>query len=120
METDTFWSALQELVDGAKLVIDRPRGSSHPRYPTFVMPLDYGYLAGTGAMDGGGVDIWVGSGDRQWVSGAVCTVDLVKRDTELKILLGCSPAEMKRIEETHNSGPQRAILMVRPGERAER
>jgi inorganic pyrophosphatase len=37
-------------------------------------------------MDGGGVDIWVGSLGKKQLVGVLCTVDLLKRDTELKVM----------------------------------
>lgn len=46
--------------------------------------------------------------------GIVCTVDLHKRDTEVKLFLGCTPAEMQMVVATHNSGPQVATLLPRP------
>ena len=56
-----FWQALDTLVAQSKIIIDRPKGSAHPRYADFVYPLDYGYLKNTAAMDGEGIDIWLGS-----------------------------------------------------------
>ena len=44
---DAFWQHLDEMVAGSELVIDRPRGSRHPRVHDTIYPLDYGYLAGT-------------------------------------------------------------------------
>lgn len=38
----------------------------------------------------------------------VCTVDLGKRDTEVKILLGCSRAQQRRILSLHNWGVRRS------------
>lgn len=58
---DDFWTALDALVAQSRVVIDRPRGSAHPRYPHVVYPLDYGYLDGTSSMDGAGIDVWRGS-----------------------------------------------------------
>ncbi len=55
-----FWQLADQLVREHPIVIDRPRGSRHPRYPAVVYPLDYGYLDGTTAIDGGGVDCWRG------------------------------------------------------------
>jgi predicted acetyltransferase len=49
---DDFWQALDKLVSDSEIVIDRPKGSAHPRYPEFIYPLEYGYLKGTTAMDG--------------------------------------------------------------------
>lgn len=52
-----FWQALDRLVAECETVIDRPKGTAHPRWPEFVYPLDYGYLRGTSSMDGGGIDV---------------------------------------------------------------
>jgi inorganic pyrophosphatase len=114
MENARYWNALDELVSACTLVIDRPRGSRHPRYPDFIYPYDYGYLQGTRAMDQGGIDVWVGSLADRKATGIVCTVDLFKRDAEIKILLGCTPEESVTILKTHNEGPQSAILIPRP------
>lgn len=110
---EAFWAALQDLVDGARLVLDRPKGTSHPRYPDFIYPLDYGYLEGTSSADGEGIDVWAGSLERDIITGVVATVDLTKRDTEVKILLGCAKAEMETIYRFHNSGSMRAVLIER-------
>lgn len=61
MDHLAFWAALDELVATSTVRIDRPKGTAHPRYPSFIYPLDYGYLEGTQAADGGGIDVWVGS-----------------------------------------------------------
>jgi len=111
-----FWERLDDLVAGSRVVIDRPQGTAHPRYPEFIYPLDYGYLEGTQAIDGGGVDVWVGSLPEKRVTAVVCNVDMAKRDTELKLLLGCTPEEAEIILQTHNSQFQSAILIPRPGE----
>ena len=55
-----FWQTLDALVAKSEIIINRPKGSAHPYYANFIYPLDYGYLKGTAAMDGG-VDIWQGS-----------------------------------------------------------
>lgn len=39
-----FWKALDELVGSSEIVIDRPRGTVHPKYPDFIYKVDYGYL----------------------------------------------------------------------------
>ncbi len=111
----SFWQRLDALVAGSRIVVDRPKGTTHPRYPEFIYPLDYGYLDGTQVIDGGGVDVWVGSLAERRVTAVVCTVDGVKRDTELKLLLGCTPEEAETILQTHNGEYQAALLIPRPG-----
>lgn len=109
-----YWDSLDRLVAESSVQVDRPRGSTHPRYPKFRYPLDYGFLEGTKAADGGGVDVWVGSLPARAVTAVVCTVDLIKRDTEAKLLLGCTHEEAAAVLAVHNSGPMAAILVDRP------
>ncbi len=110
---EDFWRALDELVRASRVVVDRPRGSAHPRYPDFTYPLDYGYLADTTAADGGGIDVWVGSLPERRVTGVIATVDLHKRDAEIKILLACTPEEARLALATHQTGSQAATMIER-------
>lgn len=112
---ERFWPFADGFVAGARVVIDRPKGSAHPRFPRILYPLDYGYLDGTRAIDGGGVDVWCGSGDRARVTGVVASLDLTRRDGELKLLLGCTGDEMDLIRVFHNQADWVAgALILRP------
>ena len=108
-----FWERLEELASTSEVAIDRPQGSAHPRFPEFVYPLDYGYLRGTQAGDGEGIDVWRGSTHPAEVTGIVCTVDPYKRNAELKILLGCTTSEVDRIREFYRNQPQAAVIHLR-------
>ncbi len=109
--SDGFWVYLDRLVAERKVVLDRPKGSTDPGDPGIVYPAAYGHLEGTSSMDGAGIDVWVGSaaaaalgasGPPPTVVGIVCTVDLRKRDSEVKILLGCSRPEVEAIMDLLN------------------
>lgn len=89
-----FFSLLDALVLSSEVVIDRPRGRAHPRIPRAIYPLDYGYLKGTRGGDGDGIDVFVGTATGAGVSGILLTADPVKRDTEIKVLVDCSPDEV--------------------------
>ncbi len=108
-----FWVALDRLVKQSELVIDRPRGSTHPRYPSLIYPVDYGYLKDTSSMDGGGIDVWVGTDKSGAVDAIICTVDLMKRDSEIKILIGCTEEEKRRILRLHNETAYMKGIMLR-------
>lgn len=108
-----FWQYIDELVAQAVVVIDRPAHTAHPRYPDFIYPLDYGYLKGTTSGDKGGIDVWRGSLPDLKATAVICTVDLTKRDSEIKILLGCTPEEMQVILQTHNTYTQAGVLIER-------
>lgn len=110
---DAFWTAIDKLVAESEIVIDRPKGSAHPRYPDFLYRVDYGYLKNTTSMDGGGIDLWVGSNNNQTADAIMCIVDLTKRDSEIKILIGCSEEEKKIVYQTHNETEHMKGIMIR-------
>lgn len=115
MVPDRFWPFADAFVAGARVVIDRPRGSAHPRFPQIRYPLDYGYLEGTRAIDGDGVDLWRGSAAADRVTGVVASLDLTRRDGEIKLLVGCTGDEMDEILAFHNQADWVAgALIVRP------
>ena len=107
-----FWQALDRLVAESAIVIDRPKGSAHPRFPDFIYWVDYGYLKDTTSMDGAGIDVWVGSGEKT-VDAIMCIVDLMKRDSEIKILIGCTEEEKAIIYETHNETEFMKGILIR-------
>ncbi len=107
-----FWQAVDTLVASSEIVIDRPKGSAHPKYPNFIYRVDYGYLKDTASMDGGGIDVWVGSGEKR-VDAIICIVDLVKRDSEIKILIGCTEEEKAIVYETHNETAYMKGILIR-------
>lgn len=113
---NVFWIRLEELLSKSKIVVDRPRGSVHPRYPQIVYELDYGYLDGTKSSDNEGIDVWLGTDAERKLDAIVCTVDLVKRDSEIKLLIGCTPEEKSYIKSFYNEWPQMGgILIERDG-----
>ena len=109
-----FWAAIDRLVADHAVVIDRPQGQPHPRYTDIIYPLDYGYLDGTTGGDGDGIDVWLGSGNRNAVTSVICTVDLYKKDAEIKVLLGCSVVETQTILDFLQSNEIACMLMERP------
>ena len=108
-----FWQAIDQLVATSKIVIDRPKDSAHPRFPDIIYPLDYGYLAETTAGDGQGIDVWMGSDAAQRVVAAACTVDLWKRDMEIKLLFACSEEEIEIVLAFLNTNFQHGVVLQR-------
>ena len=110
---DAFWAALDRLMASSRLVIDRPKGTAHPRYPDMMYPIDYGYLADTTAMDGGGIDVWAGSDPARGLDAVMVTVDLVKRDAEIKLLIGCTEEEKQLVWRLHNASKSMNGMLIR-------
>ncbi|OGO00352.1 MAG: inorganic pyrophosphatase, partial [Chloroflexi bacterium RBG_13_52_12] len=97
----------------SEIVIDRPKGKPHPGYPDLIFPLDYGYLEGTIAMDGAGIDVWRGTAGHQQLTAIGCTVDMKKKDVEIKLIIDCTDEEIAIIEKFHNSFYMSAIIIRR-------
>lgn len=50
---------------------------------------------------GEGIDVWIGS-EEQKIDSIMCIIDLVKKDSEIKILIGCTDDEKVIVYKTHN------------------
>lgn len=85
------WDALLRLHPP---VVERPRGQPHPTFTHIVYPFDYGYVDGTSSGDGDAVDVVIGSRPALGLVGALLTFDHEKRDYEVKLLWGTTPAEV--------------------------
>ena len=109
----TFWTALDKLVEQSEIIIDRPKGSVHPVHPDFIYQVDYGFLRNTSSMDREGIDIWAGSDHTAGIDAILCTIDLLKRDSEIKILLDCTEEEKMLIYKAHNDTSCMKGILIR-------
>lgn len=112
MDNKDFWITLDKLIEESEIVIDRPVGTKHPQYD-FIYDMDYGYLENTTSIDGGGIDIWRGCKHEKKCDAVICTIDLVKRDSEIKLLLGCTEEEKEKIMRFYNESKFMKSLMFR-------
>ena len=112
-----FWKAVDVLVSSGRILIDRPKGSVHPRFPNIKYEVDYGYIENTSSMDGGGIDVWLGSLVDKQVNAIICTVDLMKKDSEIKLLIGCTEEETNIVYDFHNSTEFMKGMLIRREER---
>jgi len=70
-------------------------------------------LKNTASMDGGGIDIWRGSLPNGNCDAIICTVDLMKRDSEIKLLIGCTEDEKTTALSFHNGSEYMKGVMIR-------
>jgi inorganic pyrophosphatase len=110
---NVFWSRLDELIQTSEMTIDRPKGTRHPKYPDLIFPLNYGYLKNTVGGDGDGIDVWVGTARHRRLTAIAATVDTKKRDAEIKLIIGCTEAEVKTIERFYNGSYMSAVILKR-------
>lgn len=113
MTNPDFWGALDALIAESELVIDRPAGTRHPRYESLVYEVDYGYLKNTRSMDGGGIDVWRGTNAGAGLGAVMVIVDMVKRDSEIKLLIDMTENETAYVEKFHNNSDKMKGLLIR-------
>lgn len=108
-----FWTAVEKIVAESKIIIDRPKGTAHPKFPNFIYSVDYGYLDNTTSMDHSGIDVWLGTDERKQIDAIMCIIDLIKHDSEIKLLIGCTELEKEIIYKTHNETAYMKGILIR-------
>lgn len=108
-----FWQMLDRMIAENEIIIDRPKNSRHPSFPDIIYPLDYGYLNGTASMDGEGIDLWLGSDPERKLKGIFVTLDSMKKDSEIKLMIGCTEDEIVAVDHFFNDYPSTKALLIR-------
>ncbi len=112
-----FWQKLDTLYLSSQLVIDRPKNTCHYKYSNLVYPVDYGYLSDSTGSDQSPIDVFKGSVKSTKVGAIVVTADILKKDCEAKLLIGCTDEEIENILIFLNQTEfQKAVLLQRGDE----
>ena len=78
-----------------------------------IYPVDYGFIEETASMDGQGIDVWRGSRGDERCDAMIVTVDLMKRDSEIKLLIGMTEEEIALVLDFHNDSEYMKGMLVR-------
>ena len=70
-------------------------------------------MKNTASPDGSGIDVWVGTNPERKIDAIMCIVDLLKRDSEIKILIGCTEEEKALVYRTHNESEYMKGVLIR-------
>lgn len=115
-----FWQKLDTLYLSSQLVIDRPKNTCHYKYSNLIYPVDYGYLKDTTGSDQAPIDVFKGSIKSTKVSAIIVTADILKKDCEAKLLIGCTDEETLEILSFLNQTEfQKAVYLKRGDEMPE-
>ncbi|MGI6608881.1 MAG: Inorganic pyrophosphatase [Erysipelotrichaceae bacterium] len=110
-----FWQKIDTLYLSSDLVISRPRNSVHPAYKNLVYPVDYGYLKDLHGENPDHISVYRGTLDATNVSSLVVCADVLKRDIEVKLLVGCNEQEVNSILEFLNQTDFQKSVVVNRG-----
>ena len=105
-----FWQKIDSLVLSTHVVISQEQGTHHPKYLNMVYPVNYGYLADTDE-----IKVFKGSLKKSSIDAVMIVGDILKRDLEVKLLLGCTPEEELEILRFINQTDYQKGILVRRG-----
>lgn len=109
-----FWQKIDSLLSSSKVVIERVKGTAHPLYSNLIYPVDYGILQDTLSANSAGIVVFVGSERQYHVDTLIVAVDILKRDIEIKLLLGCNENEVLDVLAFLNQTDyQKTVIMYR-------
>lgn len=73
-------------------------------------------MKGTSSGDGNEIDVWRGSLTVAQLVGVVCTVDTLKNDSEVKLLVGCTDDEIEAVDKFHNDNDHMSGIVIMRGQ----
>lgn len=112
-----FWQKLDTLMFSSDCTIDRPKGSTHFKYSNLVYPVDYGFLSDTTAeSDQDPIDLFKGSIPTHTVDAIAVSADILKKDCEVKLLVGCTEEEILDILRFLNQTEFQKAILIRRGD----
>jgi inorganic pyrophosphatase len=110
-----FWQKIDSLYLSSTVVITKEIGSTHANYTNLVYPVRYGYLADTLSQDDQGISIYKGSQSAHTVNAILVAADILKKDIEVKLLVGCTDDEEAKILRFVNQTEYQKTILVRRG-----
>jgi len=110
-----FWQKLDTLYFSSSIIITQPAGSAHPTFGNLIYPVNYGYLSDTLSQDETGISIYKGSLSANQVNTVIIASDILKKDIEVKLLVGCSLTEEEAILRFTNQTDFQKTILIRRG-----
>ena len=92
-----FWQKLDTLYLSSGYQITRKKGEVHPRFQNLIYPVDYGYINDTKSFGKDGVSVYAGSGNRYEISALVVAADILIKELDVKVLVGCTDEEVDQL-----------------------
>ncbi len=112
-----FWQKIDTLLFSSPLEIFHKKGESHPEYAHFIFPVDVGMLQETSSQKSDGIFAFKGTKESSGCNAVVVSVDILKKELEVKLLIDCTEEEEEEILKFLNQADlQKAILLQRGSE----
>ena len=108
-----FWQKVDTLLYSSKIVITKEVDETHNEYPNMSYPVAYGFLE---AENGNTKTVNVYQGKHgNLVTGLIVTVDILKKDMAIKLLVGCDEKEEQLILFFLNQTDFQKTVLIKRG-----
>lgn len=108
-----FWQKLDTLLLSSNFILKQVAGSSHAQYSNLIYPVDYGYLSDTLSPDQQGIPMYKGALSSHQVSTIIVAADILNKDIEVKLLVGCTPEQEDKILRFVNQTDYQKTILIR-------
>ena len=111
-----FWQKVDTIFVSSNHIFTRQKGESHPNYPNLIYPTTYGYLEDTSISENE-ICFFKGSIDTNSVDAIVVCMDILKKDLECKLLVGCTnEEELQILHYLNQTDFQKSVILRRGSE----
>lgn len=111
-----FWQKLDTLLFTLDYQKVRDIGDVHPDYSNLVYPLEYGYLKDPDNNEKVVAKVFRGSLKQRHTDQVILCVDILQKELDVKILLGCNEQEQRAALEFLNQTAFQKTVLIRRGD----
>ena len=110
-----FWQKMDTVALSSKIRIDRPKNTTHPDFANLVYPVDYGCFMDMDTVDSEMIHVYRGTLKPATVQAVAVSVDILKRDMDVKVLYGCTEQEELEILRFLNQTDYQKCILIHRG-----
>ncbi len=108
-----FWQKIDTLFLSGDLQVTKRKGEVHPTFRNLIYPTDYGHLTDTKSTTEEGVSVYLGTADRNAISALVVAADILTKELDVKMLVGCNDEEVEDILRFLNQTDYQKTVLIR-------
>ena len=110
-----LWQKVDTLYLSSGFTLTRKKGDVHPVFKNLIYPTDYGHAKDTQSVSGEGVSVYAGSLNRYSITALVVAADILSKELDVKILVGCTEEEVDDVLRFLNQTDYQKTVLIRRG-----
>lgn len=111
-----FWQKIDTLFLSGKTEFIKKKGDTHAVYKNLVYPTDYGHISDVKSVSDSGASVYGGSGDRGKITALIIACDILARELDVKLLVGCNEDEIMDVLHFLNQTDYQKTVLIRRGQ----